>query len=189
MRDLLLRPLGPAIEVTFALAGDRWPTEIDQARLETSLLNLVINARDAMPDGGKLTIATSNVTIEPGDAGQIEGLAPGDYVLSAVGDSGEGMTEEVRARAFDPFFTTKGVGKGTGLGLSMVYGFVKQSGGHVELVSEVGRGTAATIYLPAAKGPAAAAAAVADNARARETILVVEDDPVLAGRRGLKGQG
>jgi PAS domain S-box-containing protein len=190
MRDLLLRPLGPAIEATFTLAGDRWPTEIDQARLETSLLNLVINARDAMPDGGKLTVATSNVTIEPGDARQIEGLAPGDYVLITVGDSGEGMTEEVRARAFDPFFTTKGVGKGTGLGLSMVYGFVKQSGGHVEIASEVGRGTTVTIYLPAAKGPTAAVAA-ADGARARETILIVGDDPAVLAMAGecLKDQG
>ena len=158
MRDLLLRPLGPAIEATFDLAGQLWPTEIDQARLETSLLNLVINARDAMPDGGKLAITTGNVTIEPGDVRQSEGLAPGDYVLIAVSDTGEGMTEEVRARAFDPFFTTKGVGKGTGLGLSMVYGFVKQSGGHIELISEVGRGTTVKIYLPAAKGSAAAGA-------------------------------
>ena len=158
MRDLLLRPLGPAIEVTFALAGDLRPTEIDQARLETSLLNLVINARDAMRDGGKLTIATANVTVERDDVRQSEGLTPGDYVLISVSDTGAGMTEEVRARAFDPFFTTKGVGKGTGLGLSMVYGFVKQSGGHVELISEVGLGTAVTIYLPVAKGAAAAAA-------------------------------
>ncbi len=158
MRDLLLRPLGPAIAATFALGGGLWPTEIDQVRLETSLLNLVINARDAMPDGGKLTIATSNLAIEPGDARQVEGPAPGDYVLIAVADSGEGMTEEVRARAFDPFFTTKGIGKGTGLGLSMVYGFVKQSGGHIELISEVGRGTTVKIYLPAAKGPVAAGA-------------------------------
>jgi len=156
MRDLLLRPLGPSIAATFALGGGLWPTEIDQARLETSLLNLVINARDAMPDGGKLMIATSNVAIDPGDARQVEDLASGDYVLIAVTDSGEGMPEEVRARAFDPFFTTKGVGKGTGLGLSMVYGFVKQSGGHIELISEVGRGATVNIYLPAAKGPAAA---------------------------------
>jgi len=161
MRDLLLRPLGPAIAATFALGGGLRPTEIDQARLETSLLNLVINARDAMPAGGKLNIATSNVTIEPDDIRQSEGLAPGDYVLIAVSDSGEGMTEEVRARAFDPFFTTKGIGKGTGLGLSMVYGFVKQSGGHIELISEVGRGTTAKIYLPAAKGSAAVAGAPA----------------------------
>src|SRR6185295_1951279 len=160
MRDLLLRPLGPAITATFALGDGLWPTEIDQVRLETSLLNLVINARDAMPDGGKLTIAASNVAIEPGDAREVEGLAPGDYVLIAVSDTGEGMTEEVRARAFDPFFTTKGIGRGTGLGLSMVYGFVKQSGGHIELISEVGRGTTVKIYLPVAKGSAAAAGAL-----------------------------
>ena len=185
MRDLLLRPLGPAIEATFALAGDVLPTEIDQARLETSLLNLVINARDAMPEGGKLTIATSNVTSDPGDIRQLEGLVPGDYVLIAVSDSGAGMTEEVRARAFEPFFTTKGVGKGTGLGLSMVYGFVKQSGGHVELVSEVGRGTTVKIYLPCVKGPGAVAAApAADGARTRETILIVEHDPANLAMAG-----
>jgi PAS domain S-box-containing protein len=192
MRDLLLRPLGPSIAATFALAGDLWLTEIDQARLETSLLNLVINARDAMPDGGKLTIATSNVAIEPGDASQIEGLAPGNYVRIDVGDNGAGMTEEVRARAFDPFFTTKGIGKGTGLGLSMVYGFVKQSGGHVELASELGRGTTVTIYLPVAKSPGAAVvAAPADGARARETILIVKDDPAVLATLGecLKGLG
>jgi signal transduction histidine kinase len=160
MRDLLLRPIGPSIEVTFALAGDLWLTEIDQARLETSLLNLVINARDAMPDGGRLTIATSKVAIVPDDVRQAEGLPAGDYLLIAVGDSGSGMSEAVRARAFDPFFTTKGIGKGTGLGLSMVYGFVKQSGGHIELISELGRGTTVKIYLPAAKGAAATEALV-----------------------------
>jgi PAS domain S-box-containing protein len=158
MRDLLLRPLGPVIEAKFNLAGGLRPTEIDQARLETSLLNLVINARDAMADGGKLTIATASVSVGPDDIRQTEGLTPGDHVLISVTDSGTGMTEEVRERAFDPFFTTKGVGKGTGLGLSMVYGFVKQSGGHVELVSEVGRGTTVKIYLPVAKGAAAAGA-------------------------------
>jgi len=155
MRDLLLRPLGPAIEVRFDLAGGLQPAEIDQARLETSLLNLVINARDAMPEGGRLTIATANVAIGPDDIRQSEGLTPGDYILISVSDDGAGMTAEVRARAFDPFFTTKGIGKGTGLGLSMVYGFVKQSGGHVELASEVGRGTTVMIYLPVAKSAAA----------------------------------
>ena len=166
MRDLLLRPIGPAIEVSFALADDLWSAEIDQARLETSLLNLVINARDAMPDGGRLAIAADNVTIEPGDGRESEGLRLGAYVRIAVADSGEGMTEEVRARAFDPFFTTKGIGKGTGLGLSMVYGFVKQSGGHVELVSEVGRGTTVTIYLPAAGAAAGTVLRPVDPARA-----------------------
>jgi PAS domain S-box-containing protein len=159
MRDLVLRPLGPAIDVTFALSDELWPTEIDQAQLETSLLNLVINARDAMPDGGRLVIETANVTVGAADSRHDGGLVPGDYVCIAVGDSGIGMTDTVRARAFDPFFTTKGVGKGTGLGLSMVYGFVKQSGGHVELDSTIGSGTTVRIYLPRAKNATVAAAA------------------------------
>jgi CheY-like chemotaxis protein len=145
-----------------------------------------------MPEGGKLTIATSNVTSDPGGVRQIEGLLPGDYVMIAVSDNGIGMTEEVRARAFEPFFTTKGVGKGTGLGLSMVYGFVKQSGGHVDLVSEVGRGTTVKIYLPCVKGPGAAVAPpAADGTRARETILIVEDDPANLAMVGecLRGLG
>jgi two-component system, cell cycle sensor histidine kinase and response regulator CckA len=159
MRDLVLRPLGPTIDVTFALGEKLWPTEIDQAQLETSLLNLVINARDAMPDGGRLVIETGNVTVGPDDARHDGILAPGDYVSITVGDSGTGMSETVKARAFDPFFTTKGVGKGTGLGLSMVYGFVKQSGGHVEIDSAVGSGTTIRILLPRAKNSAMAAAA------------------------------
>jgi PAS domain S-box-containing protein len=159
MRDLVLRPLGPTIDVTFALGNRLWPTEIDQAQLETSLLNLVINARDAMPDGGRLVIETGNVTIGPDSARHDGNLAPGDYVSIAVGDSGIGMSETVRARAFDPFFTTKGVGKGTGLGLSMVYGFVKQSGGHIEIDSVIGSGTTVRIYLPRAKNTTVAAAA------------------------------
>ena len=159
MRDLVLRPLGPTIDVTFALGDRLWPTEIDQAQLETSLLNLVINARDAMPDGGRLVIETENVTVGPDSARHDGTLVAGDYVSIAVGDSGTGMSETVRARAFDPFFTTKGVGKGTGLGLSMVYGFVKQSGGHIEIDSVIGSGTTVRIYLPRAKNTTVAAAA------------------------------
>ena len=179
MRDLLLRPLGPTIDVEFAMGEDLWPTQIDQAQLETSLLNLVINARDAMPDGGKLTVATANIAVGLEEANQIEGLVPGDYVVISVSDTGGGMTDEVRTRAFDPFFTTKGVGKGTGLGLSMVYGFVKQSGGHIELHSAVGLGTTVKIWLPRAKGAAGptAAGSEANEARGRETILIVEDEP------------
>ncbi|MGH6926968.1 MAG: ATP-binding protein [Dongiaceae bacterium] len=155
----MLRPLGPTIDVTFALGEKLWPTEIDQAQLETSLLDLVINARDAMPDGGRLVIETANVTIGPEDSRHDGTLAVGDYVCIAVGDSGTGMSETVKARAFDPFFTTKGVGKGTGLGLSMVYGFVKQSGGHVEIDSAIGSGTTIRILLPRAKNSTVAAAA------------------------------
>jgi PAS domain S-box-containing protein len=159
MRELMLRPLGPTIDVAFALGEKLWSTEIDQAQLETSLLNLVINARDAMPDGGRLGIETGNVTVGADSARHDGNLAPGDYVCIAVSDSGSGMSEMVKARAFDPFFTTKGVGQGTGLGLSMVYGFVKQSGGHVELDSEVGCGTAVRIYLPRATKAGVTAAA------------------------------
>jgi signal transduction histidine kinase len=159
MRDLLLRPLGPTIEAGFALDEGLWPTEIDQSQLETSLLNLVINARDAMPEGGKLVITAANVAIGRDGAQRHENLAPGDYVRIAVSDTGTGMSEAVRDRAFDPFFTTKGIGKGTGLGLSMVYGFVKQSGGHIEIDSAVGCGTTVNIYLPRAKAAAADSAA------------------------------
>jgi signal transduction histidine kinase len=159
MRELMLRPLGPTIDVAFALGEKLWSTEVDQAQLETSLLNLVINARDAMPEGGRLGIETGNVTVGADSARHDGSLAPGDYVCIAVSDSGSGMSEMVKARAFDPFFTTKGVGQGTGLGLSMVYGFVKQSGGHVELESDLGCGTVVRIYLPRATKAGVTAAA------------------------------
>ncbi|MGE0120925.1 MAG: PAS domain S-box protein [Dongiaceae bacterium] len=168
MRDLLLRPLGPTIAATFALDDGLWPAEIDQAQLETSLLNLVINARDAMSVGGRLVIEAANLTVGPDDGRDAASLTSGDYVRIAVSDSGVGMSEAVKARAFDPFFTTKGVGQGTGLGLSMVYGFVKQSGGHIEIDSAIGRGTTVRIFLPRARSATlSSVAALADADRTR----------------------
>jgi signal transduction histidine kinase len=147
--DLLRRTLGDSIVVETRPHASLWPALVDAAQLENVILNLALNARDAMPGGGRLTIATDNVTLSPAAAAAAE-VAPGDYVVLAVSDTGVGMTPEVAARAFEPFFTTKPVGKGTGLGLSTVYGFVKQSGGHVALDSAPGRGTTVRLTLPRA---------------------------------------
>jgi CheY-like chemotaxis protein len=148
--------------------------------MENALLNLALNARDAMPIGGTLTIETANAHLDP-DAGE-DAPPPGDYVLVEVRDTGTGMTEDVRSRAFDPFFTTKPVGQGSGLGLSMVYGFVRQSGGHVRIESEVGKGTAVRMYLPRA-GVAetldSAAPVAAPLPSGHETVLLVEDDELV----------
>jgi PAS domain S-box-containing protein len=179
MHTLLRRLLGPTIEIDFQPAEDLWLTEVDSTQLETSLLNLALNARDAMPHGGKLTIETANVQLDEDYARLNPEVMPGDYVLVSVSDTGIGMSDEVKARAFDPFFTTKEFGKGTGLGLSMVYGFVKQSGGHIKLYSEVDHGTTINIYLPrteAASAPAANEPVEIDESEKRATILVVEDD-------------
>ncbi|WP_376095408.1 PAS domain-containing protein [Roseomonas sp. CCTCC AB2023176] len=178
MSELLGRTLGERIRVETNLAPDLAPVHADRVQLESTLLNLSVNARDAMPDGGTLTIGTANVRITPAQARRIE-VSPGDYVRITVGDTGTGMAPEVAARAFDPFFTTKGVGKGTGLGLSQVFGFVRQSGGHVAIGSAPGKGTTITIVLPRHAGAAPVAAqsaqAAADGARG-ETVLVVEDE-------------
>jgi CheY-like chemotaxis protein len=144
-----------------------------------ALLNLTLNARDAMPDGGSLTISSGNLTVPAEQAVAAGSVPAGDHIVISVTDTGTGMSDEVKARAFDPFFTTKGVGKGTGLGLSMVYGFVKQSGGHVQITSRLGAGTTVTIYLASAAGPAAAVAAAEEPpiaAGQHETILLVEDE-------------
>jgi nitrogen-specific signal transduction histidine kinase/CheY-like chemotaxis protein len=183
MRDLLTRPLGPTVEFSSLFANDTWPIEIDLSQLESALLNMALNARDAMPEGGRLTIATSNAHVAAGESGPGGELQPGDYVLISVADTGGGMSEEVKSRAFDPFYTTKSLGKGTGLGLSMVYGFVKQSGGHIIIDSEVGVGTTMRIYLPRAGDGGAAASAKAGVAVPRaqgETILVLEDEAEVA---------
>jgi PAS domain S-box-containing protein len=179
MVPLLQRPLGPKIATTFMLDPNTWAAEIDQSQLEMALLNLTLNARDAMPDGGSLTISTGNATTTQKQALTGSGQPAGDYVVISVTDTGTGMPVDVKARAFDPFFTTKGVGKGTGLGLSMVYGFVKQSGGHVQIESSVGEGTTVSLYLTRA-----AAAAVAEEAKddpslssgQQEIVLLVEDE-------------
>jgi PAS domain S-box-containing protein len=177
--ELLHRALGEHVEVETVLAGGLWKTLVDPGQLEHALLNLAVNARDAMPTGGRLTIETANARLDE-DYRQLNRYAlPGPYVMLAVSDTGTGMPPEVAARAFEPFFTTKEVGKGSGLGLSMVYGFVKQSGGHVKIYSEVGRGTTVKLYFPRAREQATPilerpAAAAPPGGR---TILVVEDDP------------
>jgi PAS domain S-box-containing protein len=146
--EMLPRTIGPKIAIGTILDGDAWPAMTEHGQFDLALLNLAINARDAMPEGGKLTITTKNVT--RGSGSRRPPFDPGDYVMISVADTGSGMTEEVRSRAFEPFFTTKGAGKGTGLGLAMVYGFVKQSGGTITIDSEIGRGTIFRIYLPRA---------------------------------------
>ena len=179
MDDLLRRTLGEHVEVELKLAGDLWAALADSGQVENSLLNLAINARDAMPDGGKLTIETSNVHLDEDYASSNAELTPGDYVMMTVTDTGTGMPPDVLAHVFEPFFTTKEVGKGTGLGLSMIYGFAKQSGGHVKIYSEVGHGTTVRLYLPRLtnESKSEVAAVVPPGKGGGETILVVEDNP------------
>ena len=178
MSDLLHRTLGETVTVRTQPAAADWLVEVDANQLESALLNLSVNARDAMPAGGTLTLSIENLTLAEPIRGQSE-VPAGDHVLITVADTGEGMPPEVVARVFEPFFTTKEVGKGTGLGLSMVYGFVKQSGGHIHIASEAGEGTVARIYLPRlVSGLTPTAVAVPDSERrgGDETILVCEDD-------------
>lgn len=176
------RTLGERISVHLSLQPDIWETFIDPRQLENALLNLSINARDAMPDGGKLIFETQNVYLDEDYASRHMELAPGAYVLIAISDTGTGMTEDVIEKAFEPFFTTKDVGKGSGLGLSMVYGFVKQSRGHVKLYSEVGHGTSIKIYLPRAEDHVKYVTPEQPDHRntqphkKKEKILVVEDN-------------
>ncbi len=179
MSDLLSRSLGERIELETISGAGLWKVEADVSELETALLNLAINARDAMPDGGKLTIETSNAYLDDEYCRPHADLAPGQYVLIAVSDNGAGMSRATIERVFEPFFTTKETGKGTGLGLSQVYGFIKQSGGHVKMYSEPGQGTTVKLYLPRHDGEEAAMPVdeVAGSERGQgETILIVEDD-------------
>jgi signal transduction histidine kinase/DNA-binding response OmpR family regulator len=178
MTDLLRRTLGERYEVECIVAGGLWNTLVDANQLQNAILNLAINAKDAMPDGGKLTIEIANAYLDDAYAAQHAEVGPGQYVMVAVSDTGTGMTPDVVARAFDPFFTTKPEGKGTGLGLSQVYGFVKQSNGHVKIYSEPGHGTTMKIYLPRSKKPTDVdhVAYVAPVEGGSETVLVVEDD-------------
>lgn len=148
MSNLLARTLGPGIVIDTDLAPEAWRVSADANQLESALLNLAVNGRDAMPGGGTLTIRTANARLTHADFAPDDVAPAGDFTLISVGDTGTGMTEEVITHAFEPFFTTKDVGQGTGLGLSQVYGFVKQSGGHVKIASRPGRGTVVTIYLP-----------------------------------------
>jgi PAS domain S-box-containing protein len=184
MSELLRHSLGPSIAVEMVPALGLWSIHADSNQLESALLNLVVNARDAMEHGGRLTIETANARLGARAAAEFPGLAPGDYVTIAVADTGAGMAPEVVAKAFEPFFTTKEVGRGTGLGLSQVYGFVRQSGGHVRIDSAPGRGTVVTLYLQRHAGPAGAAARPVEAepvplAHADETVLVVEDEDAV----------
>lgn len=186
LAELIQRTVGPTVQVKVTGDAALWPTKVDPPQLESALLNLCINARDAMvPDGGQLTIATSNLSLGGTSVAAEPSLAPGDYVVLTVSDSGSGMTPDVMAHAFDPFFTTKPMGAGTGLGLSMVYGFVRQSGGEVKVQSQPGRGTTMTLYLPRHAGemptPVESRPADLEPGPTGACVLLVEDEPSLRG--------
>jgi PAS domain S-box-containing protein len=180
MSDLLRRTLGENIAIETVLAGGLWRVDVDEHQLESAILNLAVNSRDAMPDGGKLTVETANTHLDDEYASNFAEIAPGQYVQLCVSDTGSGMSREVLGRAFDPFFTTKPIGQGTGLGLSQVYGFVKQSNGHIKIYSEPGQGTTVKIYLPRLMGTSPEdepqRATLIPEGHPNETILVVEDD-------------
>ncbi len=194
--ELLRRTLGEAVDIKTAFGQQIWTAEADPSQVESALVNLSINARDAMPGGGQLTIETANATLDMAYADDNPDAAPGDYVMLAVTDTGTGMPPDVVRRVFEPFFTTKAVGKGTGLGLSMVYGFAKQSGGHVKIYSEAGHGTTVRLYLPKAREQQAGAP-ISDLGEAGsihgadEVVLVVEDNDdvraVTARQLGILG--
>jgi signal transduction histidine kinase len=186
MEDLLRRTIGPLHALEFVTAGGLWTTLCDPNQLESAILNLAINARDAMPDGGRLTVETCNAHLDDAYVAKQRDIRAGQYICICVTDTGTGMPPEVIERAFEPFFTTKPLGQGTGLGLSMVYGFAKQSEGHLKIYSEVGQGTTIKIYLPRYRGKeededtgSAALEEEAVRAEAGETVLVVEDEPVI----------
>jgi CheY-like chemotaxis protein len=185
MSDLLRRTLGETVNLEIVLGGGLWPTFADPNQLESAMLNLAVNARHAMPDGGRLTIETTNAYLDEAYVRRFGDMQPGQYVQVSVADTGTGIAPEVLGRVFEPFFTTKDVEAGSGLGLAQVHGFVKQTGGHVRIYSEVGHGTTVKIYLPRLHGaeavaaipaPAAETVAPVSGARPGETILVVEDN-------------
>lgn len=188
MDALLRRTLGEHVEIEMVRGGGLWRAFVDMPQLENAVLNLCINARDAMPEGGRLTIEMANVHLDQNYADWNEEVTPGQYVLIAISDTGSGMSADVMARAFEPFFTTKDVGKGSGLGLSMVFGFAKQSNGHVKIYSEPGHGTTVRLYLPRARGEEAGGEvpAVASVGGGAEKILLVEDDDLV--REHVAGQ-
>jgi signal transduction histidine kinase len=179
IREVLSSGLGRNVKLTLDIAADVWPIQVDTSEFEIALVNLVVNSRDAMPDGGMVTIQARNVSFGEGEA-----VAPGEYVVIAVQDTGVGIPADVLANVFEPFFTTKPVGKGTGLGLSQVHGFVHQAGGTVNIASTLGQGTTVTLYLPrstkAVHSPTAATRADVERARTG-TVLLVEDNPDVAG--------
>jgi len=186
MENLLHRTIGELITLHLDLGDGLWPTLCDPNQLDSAILNLAINARDAMPDGGRLTIRTHNIHLDHLEAVRLGVARPGDYVCVCVADTGAGMSADVIARAFDPFFTTKPIGQGTGLGLSMIYGFMQQTGGHAHIESAVGEGTTVRLYLPRC-GPAEAdddalpVTAPAHRAEAGDTVLVLEDEIIVRG--------
>ena len=180
---LITRAVGAAIEVRFDSEAELWPVRVDTAQFQSAILNLAVNARDAMPGGGRLVIEMRNVIFDEQAVTVLQGMAPGGYVTVAVRDTGGGMTQEVAARAFDPFFTTKEIDKGTGLGLSQVYGFARQSGGGASIESALGRGTVVTLYLPRSEDVGVPITLAAEDLTAgldeqrRGRILVIDDDP------------
>jgi len=174
--------MGRGVEVRFNSVANLKSVKADAGQIEQVIVNIAMNATEAMPNGGKLTFETANVTLDADYTSAFPELKPGEYVMLAIGDTGAGMSEQVKARVFEPFFTTKGVGKGTGLGLATCHGIVKQSGGHIAVYSELGRGTTFKIYLPQVESetkPPAPPEASPDLPRGTETILFVEDDPSL----------
>jgi PAS domain S-box-containing protein len=183
LTELLDRTLGPTVEIKTNFGDNLWPMKVDKGQLENALLNLAINARDAMPEGGRLSIDTQNIILDKNYTQRHEDLRPGTYTLISVSDTGAGMSEEILERAVEPFFTTKEVGSGSGLGLSMIYGFVKQSGGHLRIYSEVGHGTVIRLYLPTSEYEEDVAEQevtldLEDQFISNgERILVIEDDP------------
>jgi CheY-like chemotaxis protein len=182
MSDLLQRSLGELIKLQITIAPGLWRVEADPNQLESAIINLAVNARDAMPQGGELVIETANARLDENYATTHAEVGPGQYVMIAVTDSGSGMPKIVADRAFEPFYTTKEIGKGTGLGLSMIYGFIKQSGGHVKIYSEEGQGTTVKMYLPrllrktSTEDDSASLSPGFEESARQETILVVEDD-------------
>ncbi len=179
MRDLLRRSLGEDIDIDIDPCADLWPTSVDRGQLENAIINLAVNARDAMPDGGTLTIETANIHLDSDYARRNPEVTAGEYVLLEMTDTGTGMEPEVIERAFEPFFTTKEIGRGSGLGLSMIYGFAKQSGGHLKIFSAPGHGTSIWLCLPraaSAQVPTVAPAGPRQLPRGTERILVVEDN-------------
>jgi CheY-like chemotaxis protein len=183
MSELLRRTLGESIAIETVLGGGLWRIFADPGQLESAIVNLAVNARDAMPAGGKLTIESANAHLDDAYATEHQEVQAGQYVMLAISDTGTGMTKEVIASAFDPFFTTKDVGQGTGLGLSQVYGFVKQSNGHVKIYSEPGDGTTLRVYLPRLMAEAVAeeeiAAGTMPSGDGSEIVLLVEDDEAV----------
>jgi two-component system cell cycle sensor histidine kinase/response regulator CckA len=182
MKGVLHHLMGGGVDTQIIAAPGLRPVKADAGQIEQVILNMAINARDAMPNGGNLTLETANISFEQESVGRYPELRPGEYVMLAITDTGLGMSAEVKAHVFEPFFSTKAIGQGTGLGLSTCYGIVKQSGGHISVYSEIARGSTFKIYLPQAEQEAKTPSRSVpshDLPRGTETILLVEDDPAL----------